>query len=129
MPTASLQRGKTSPIRVLDMTLNCIWWLGSSSGALGNVVYSFTAITSRFTPMGLWHTHGSPNLSQKTRPNNNSQQKKKEKICKIADFAVTANHRIKKHMKRRIITLTLLGKNYWTCRWQLNQLWLVLSVQ
>ena len=27
------------------------------------------------TPMGLWHTHGSPNLSQKTRTNNNQQQK------------------------------------------------------
>ena len=46
------------------------------------------------TPMGLWHTHGSPYLSQKTRPYNN-QQKKKKKICKIVDFAVSADHRIK----------------------------------
>ena len=28
------------------------------------------------TPMGLWHTHGSPNLDQKTIPYNNQQQKK-----------------------------------------------------
>ena len=46
------------------------------------------------TPMGLWHTNGSPNLGQKTRPYNN-QQKKKKKICKIVDFAVPADHRIK----------------------------------
>ena len=44
--------------------------------------------------MGLWHTHGSPNLGQKTRPNNNQQQQKK-RICKIVDFAVSADHRIK----------------------------------
>ena len=50
------------------------------------------------TPMGLWHTNGSPNLGQKTRPYNNQQKKKKKKkkkICKIVDFAVPANHRIK----------------------------------
>ena len=37
--------------------------------------------------------HGSPNLSQKTRPNNNQQKKKR--ICKIVDFTVPADHRIK----------------------------------
>ena len=42
--------------------------------------------------MGLWHTHGSPNLVQKTRPNNNQQEKR---TCKIFDFAVPADHRIK----------------------------------
>ena len=46
------------------------------------------------TPMELWYTNGSPNLGQKTRPYNN-QQKKKKKICKIVDFAVPADHRIK----------------------------------
>ena len=47
--------------------------------------------------MGLWHTHGSPNLGQKTRPYNNQQKKKKKKkrICKIVDFAVPADHKIK----------------------------------
>ena len=49
--------------------------------------------------MGLWHTHGSPNLGQKTRPNDNQQKKKKKKkkkrIGKIVDFAVPADHRIK----------------------------------
>ena len=43
--------------------------------------------------MGLWHTHGSPNLAQKNRPNNNQQKKKR--ICEIVDFAVPADHRIK----------------------------------
>ena len=46
------------------------------------------------TPMGLWHTNGSPNLGQKTRPYDN-QQKKKKKTCKIVVFAVPADHRIK----------------------------------
>ena len=45
--------------------------------------------------MGLWHTHGSPNLGQKTSLNNNQQKKKKKRICKIVDFAVQADHRIK----------------------------------
>ena len=39
--------------------------------------------------MGLWHTHGSPNLGQKTRLNNNQHKKR---TCKIVDFA---DHRIK----------------------------------
>ena len=34
----------------------------------------------------------SPNLGQKTRPNDNQQQKNK---CKIVDFAVPADRRIK----------------------------------
>ena len=45
--------------------------------------------------MGLWHTHGSPNLGQKTKPNYNQQQQKKKRTCKIVDFAVPADHRIK----------------------------------
>ena len=45
------------------------------------------------TPMGLWHTNSSPNLVQETRPYNNQQQKKR--TCKIVDFAVPADHRIK----------------------------------
>ena len=41
--------------------------------------------------MGLLHTNGSPNLGQKTRPYDN----KKKTICKILDFAVPVDHRIK----------------------------------
>ena len=41
--------------------------------------------------MGLWHTNGSPNLGQKTRPYS-SQPKR---TYKIVDFAVPAEHRIK----------------------------------
>ena len=50
------------------------------------------------TPMGLWHTNESPNPGQKTRPYNNQQKKKKKKkkkTCKIVDFAVPADHKIK----------------------------------
>ena len=42
--------------------------------------------------MALWHTHGSPNLSQETRPFNNQQKKRN---CKIVDFALPADHRTK----------------------------------
>ena len=59
-------------------------------------------MTHTQTPMGLWHTNGPPNLGQKTRPYNNQQQKKKKKkkekkkkICKIVDFVISADHRIK----------------------------------
>ena len=45
-----------------------------------------------WTPRGLWHTHGSPNLGQKSRPYNNQQKKR---ICKFVDFAIPGNHRIK----------------------------------
>ena len=44
------------------------------------------------TPMGLWHTNGSPNFGHKTRPYNNQQKKR---TCKIVDFAVLADHTIK----------------------------------
>ena len=44
--------------------------------------------------MGLWQTHRSPNIGPKTRPYNNLKKKKK-KICKIVDYAVPADHRIK----------------------------------
>ena len=47
------------------------------------------------TPMRLWHTHGLPNLGQNTKPYNNQQKKKKKRTCKIVDFAVPADHRIK----------------------------------
>ena len=43
------------------------------------------------TPVGF--TNGSPNLRPKTRSYNNQQKKKR--ICKIVDFAVLADHRIK----------------------------------
>ena len=49
---------------------------------------------SRINSYWIKHTNGSPNLGQKTRLNNN-QQKKKKKTCKIVDFAVPADHRIK----------------------------------
>ena len=44
------------------------------------------------TPIGLWHTHRSPNLGQKTKPYSNQQKKR---TSKIVDLAVPADHRIK----------------------------------
>ena len=81
--------------------------------------------------MGLWYTNGSPNLGQKTRPYNNQQKKKK--ICKIVDFPVPADHRIKlKECKKRDKYIDIareLKKNYGIWRWQLYQLWLVLGLE
>ena len=42
--------------------------------------------------MGHWHTNGSPNFGQKTRPCDNQQKKR---TCKIVEFATPADHRIK----------------------------------
>ena len=58
-------------------------------------------------------------------------QKKKKKICKIVDFAVPADHRIKlkeceKSDKYLDHTREMKKKNYVIWRWQLYQLWLVL---
>ena len=51
------------------------------------------------TTMALWHTNESPNLGQKTRPCRSQKKKKKKgkkkRTCKIVDFAVPADHRIK----------------------------------
>ena len=61
-------------------------------------------------------THINSNIDQKTRPNNN-QQKKKNRICKIVDFAVTADHRIKLkewEKKDRYVELARELKNYGT---------------
>ena len=77
--------------------------------------------------MGLWPTHRSPNLGQKTRPNNNQQQKKRE-FVKIVDFAVPADHRIKlKECEKKDKYLDLArelkkivehaGDNYTNCNW------------
>ena len=54
-------------------------------------------------PVRLWYTNGSHNLVPKTSPYYDQQQKKK--ICKIVEFAVPADHRIK---LKEISTLTLL---------------------
>ena len=70
--------------------------------------------------------NGSPNLGQKTRPYNNQQKKKR--TCKIVDFAVPADHRIKlKVCKKKNKYLVLArelkktmeheGDNYTNCDW------------
>ena len=68
--------------------------------------------------MRLWHTHRSPNIGQKTKPYNNQQKKKR--ICKIVDFAVPVNHRIKlKECEKKDKYLDLaseLKKKQWNMR-------------
>ena len=76
--------------------------------------------------MGLWHTHGSPIFGQKTRPYNNQQQKKR--ICKIVDFAVPADHRIKLkecEKKDKYLDHARELKKLWNMKWRLYQSWLV----
>ena len=59
--------------------------------------------------MGLRHTHGSPSLGQKTGLRNNQQKKKS--ICKIVDFAVSADHRINlKECEKKYKYLDLAGE-------------------
>ena len=45
------------------------------------------------TPLGFWRKNGSLNLGQTNKPHNNQQ--KKERTCKIEDFALSADHRLK----------------------------------
>ena len=63
--------------------------------------------------MGLWHTDGSPNLGQKTRPYNNQQQKMR--ICKIVNFAFPAKHilKLKEWEKDKYLDLQREMKNLW----------------
>ena len=44
------------------------------------------------TPLGFWDTNGSPDLGQMTRPYNNQRKKG---TCRIVDFVVPADHRVK----------------------------------
>ena len=44
------------------------------------------------TPLGFWDTNGWPNLDQATRSYNNQQKKR---TCRIVDFAVRADPRVK----------------------------------
>ena len=43
------------------------------------------------TPLVFWHTNGSPNLGPTTRPYNN----KNKRTCRIVDFAVPVDPRVK----------------------------------
>ena len=57
---------------------------------------------------------------------------KKKRICKIVDFVVPADHRIKLkeyEKKDKYLDLARESKNCGTWMWQLYQLWLMLLVQ
>ena len=52
-------------------------------------------------PLGFWHINGSTNLVQTTRPYNNNNYNKK-RTCRIVDFIVPADHKVKlKECERR----------------------------
>ena len=81
----------------------------------------------KYTPMGLSHGDGSPNLGQKTRLYNKQQQQKK-RTCKIVDYAVPADPRIKlkeSETKDKYLdfarelrkTMEHEGDNYTNCDW------------
>ena len=75
--------------------------------------------------MRLWHTDGPPNLNQITRPNNNQPKKKQNRTCKIVDFAVPAEHRIKLkecEKKDKYIDLARELKKLWNMQVHLYQL-------
>ena len=81
-------------------------------------MYNPSPVLENYTHKLLWYTDRSPNLGQKTRPYNN-QRKKKKKICKIVDFAVLAEHRIKlKNVKREISNSTLIEN--WKKVWNMK---------
>ena len=74
-----------------------------------------------------WKTISRPWCEKLSRRNNNN----KKKICKIVDYAVPIDHKIKlKESEKRDKYLDLENwKNYGVWRWQLYKLWLVLLVQ
>ena len=60
------------------------------------------------------------------------KKKKKKRICKIVDFAVPADHKIKLNeceKKDKYLNIARYWKNHGTCGWQLYKLWLVLLTQ
>ena len=76
--------------------------------------YIFPGESLTQTPLGCWHPNGSLNLSQKTRPSNN-QQKKKKRTCKIVDFVVPAEHRVK-WKKEKYLDLARELKKLWNIK-------------
>ena len=79
------------------------------------------------TPMEFSHTNGSSNIGQVIRPYDNQQKKKKKKkkekkkrTCKIVDFAVPADPRVKlkgSEKKDKYLDLARELKKLW--KWQL----------
>ena len=65
------------------------------------------------TPLGFYDTNGSHKFDQTSRPYNNPQEKR---TCRIVDFPIPTDHRVKlKESERRISTSTLL--------WNWKKLW------
>ena len=62
------------------------------------------------TPMGFWHTNGSPNLGQTTRPYNNQQKIRKH--SKLLTFMCLADHRIKLNENKKKNKYLNLTRNW-----------------
>ena len=105
-------------------------WLGGKGDPLGIVqevkiwpfkqmVYAQPSICpgewDAQTPLGFWDLNRSPNLDPTTRPYNNHQKKR---TCRIVDFAVLADHRVKlKESEKK--------DKYLDFAWELIKLWYV----
>ena len=68
------------------------------------------------TPMGLWHTNGSPNLDQTTRPYNKQQQKKENlQNCRLCSTGWPQNKTERKWKERKVPRACQgIKKNYGT---------------
>ena len=64
------------------------------------------------TPLGFWHTNGSPYLGQTARAYNDQQKKR---TCRIVDFAVLAEHKVKLKGSEK--------HKYFDLIWELKKLW------
>ena len=69
------------------------------------------------TPLGFWHTNGSPNLGQTVGPYNSQQQQKINRTCRIEDFAVLADHKVKlKENKDKYLDIAKELKKLWNIK-------------
>ena len=63
--------------------------------------------------MGLWHTHGLPNLGQKTRPNNNQQKKENLQNCRLCCLSWSQNKMKECEKKDKYLNLARELKKLW----------------
>ena len=75
------------------------WYIHNTASVLENETW---------TSMGFWHTSGSPNLGQTTKPNNNLKKKEWWQNCGLC-CPGWQQGKIFKKVKRRISTWILLG--------------------
>ena len=62
------------------------WYLCNLESVLENETHKF---------LEFWDKNWSPNLSQMTKPSDSQKKKKKRRTCRIVDFAVLADRKVK----------------------------------